>query len=86
MEMKKALDVLQDEIKGCALCPRLVEWREKTAREKVRRFSDQEYWGRAVPSFGDEQARLLIIGLATAQESGSTAHCIERALPLSRNR
>ena len=62
----RALDVIQDEITSCRLCPRLVEWRELIAREKVRRFKDQEYWGKGVPSFGDPQARLLILGLAPA--------------------
>jgi uracil-DNA glycosylase len=50
---------LQDLIITCHLCPRLVEWREKIAREKVKRFADQEYWGKPVPSFGDPRARLL---------------------------
>src|SRR5215472_7655700 len=62
----RALNVIQDEITSCRLCPRLVEWRELIAREKVRRFKDQEYWGKGVPSFGDPQARLLILGLAPA--------------------
>ncbi len=29
-------------------------------------YRDQEYWGRAVPSFGDPEAGLLILGLAPA--------------------
>lgn len=61
-----SLAQLNQQIIGCRLCPRLVEWREQVAREKVRRFADQEYWGRAVPSFGDHDARLLIVGLAPA--------------------
>ena len=36
------------------------------AKEKVKRFSDQPYWGRPVPGFGDPEARLLIVGLAPA--------------------
>src|SRR5262245_32687682 len=62
---------LQDQIITCCLCPRLVEWREQVAREKVRRFADQEYWGKPVPSFGDPEARLLIIGLAPAAHGGN---------------
>jgi uracil-DNA glycosylase family 4 len=69
MEVKLA--VLQNEMTDCARCPRLVEWREQAAREKVRRFADEEYWGRPVPSFGDPQARLLIIGLAPAAHGGN---------------
>ena len=29
-------------------------------------YRDQEYWGKPVPSFGDPQAELLIVGLAPA--------------------
>lgn len=53
-------------ITDCRRCPRLVEHREVVARTKVRRFEDQPYWGRAVPSFGDQKARLLVVGLAPA--------------------
>jgi uracil-DNA glycosylase family 4 len=60
------LDALERRVVACALCPRLVEWRERVAREKVRRFADEDYWGRAVPSFGDPAARLLVVGLAPA--------------------
>ena len=55
---------LNTEIVACTACPRLVQWREKVAREKRRAFRDWDYWGRPVPGFGDRQARLAIIGLA----------------------
>jgi uracil-DNA glycosylase family 4 len=48
-----------------------VEWRTGVAREKVRRFADQEYWGRPLPSFGDPRAQLLVIGLAPAAHGGN---------------
>jgi uracil-DNA glycosylase family 4 len=57
---------LNAEIVACTACPRLVQWREKVAREKRRAFRDWDYWGRPVPGFGDRQARLVIIGLAPA--------------------
>lgn len=50
----------------CRACPRLVEWREQVAVEKVARFADDDYWGRGVPGFGDPAARLVIVGLAPA--------------------
>ena len=34
------------------------------AAEKRRAYRDWEYWGKPVPSFGDPQARMLILGLA----------------------
>jgi uracil-DNA glycosylase len=61
----------QGEIVNCCRCPRLVEYREAVARDKVKRFRDWEYWGRPVPSFGLIGARLLIIGLAPAAHGGN---------------
>ncbi|HYR83737.1 MAG TPA: uracil-DNA glycosylase [Terriglobia bacterium] len=61
----------QGEIIDCRRCPRLVEYREQVARDKVRRFRDWEYWGRPVPSLGGVGARLLIIGLAPAAHGGN---------------
>ncbi|MCG3117924.1 MAG: Type-5 uracil-DNA glycosylase [bacterium] len=46
-------------------------WREQVAREKIKRFADDEYWGRPLPSFGDSRARLLIVGLAPAAHGGN---------------
>ena len=57
---------LATEISDCRLCPRLVEWRERVAREKRAAFRGEEYWGRPVPGFGDPEARLVIVGLAPA--------------------
>jgi uracil-DNA glycosylase family 4 len=70
-ETSEPIASLQARIITCPLCPRLVEWRENVAREKVRRFADQEYWGKPVPSFGDPRARLLVIGLAPAAHGGN---------------
>lgn len=50
----------------CRACPRLVEWRETVAQERVLRFADQVYWGRPVPGFGDPAAGIVIVGLAPA--------------------
>ncbi len=55
---------LQNEIVACQRCPRLVEWREGVAENPPLRHQGEEYWARPVPSFGDENARLLIVGLA----------------------
>ena len=64
--LPNALIPLQKQIVKCEFCPRLVEWRTSIAREKTLRFHDQEYWGKPVPSFGDHNARVLIVGLAPA--------------------
>jgi uracil-DNA glycosylase family 4 len=60
------LAALKREIISCRRCPRLVEWREKVAREKRTAYSDENYWGRPVPGFGDQEARIVILGLAPA--------------------
>jgi uracil-DNA glycosylase family 4 len=49
---------------ACRKCPRLVEWRERVAREKRRAYRDYDYWGKPVPGFGDLQARVFLVGLA----------------------
>lgn len=62
---------LNQRIQECRRCSRLVEYRERIAREKVRRFSKENYWGKPLPGFGDNNARLLIIGLAPAAHGGN---------------
>jgi uracil-DNA glycosylase len=58
------LTVLNREVVACKRCPRLVEYREKVAREKRRAYRNWKYWGKPVPGFGDPHARVLIMGLA----------------------
>ena len=65
------LERIAAEIVRCRACPRLVEWRERAAREKVARFAGQEYWGRPVPGFGDPRATILVVGLAPAAHGGN---------------
>lgn len=55
---------LNTRVTRCRQCPRLVAWREEVAATKKREFRDWDYWGKAVPSFGDPNARVLIVGLA----------------------
>jgi len=69
--MKNNLSNLQKQIIICKKCPRLVEWREQVAREKVKRFAEENYWAKPLPSFGDPNARLLIVGLAPAAHGGN---------------
>jgi uracil-DNA glycosylase family 4 len=62
---------LDAQIVDCRACPRLVEWRERVAREKRAAYRDETYWGRPVPGFGPADARLLIVGLAPAAHGGN---------------
>lgn len=70
MSLDRFGDLVAD-ITTCRRCPRLVEWRERAAREKVARYRDSVYWGRPVPGFGDPSARLLVVGLAPAAHGGN---------------
>ena len=60
------LQVLQNGIISCEICPRLVAYRAEVARAKRRAYRDWTYWGKPVPGFGDPDAELLIVGLAPA--------------------
>ena len=64
--MSAAHAALAAEVADCRRCPRLVEWRERVAREKRASFAHEEYWGRPIPGFGDLAARVLVLGLAPA--------------------
>jgi len=61
-----SLESCRRKIITCRVCDRLVAWREESARTKRAAYSDDEYWGRPVPGWGDPDARLLIVGLAPA--------------------
>jgi uracil-DNA glycosylase len=65
------LPELNEEIIRCRKCPRLVDYRERVAREKRLSFRNCEYWGKPVPGFGDPRAKLLILGLAPAAHGGN---------------
>lgn len=58
------LAALNARIEACAQCTRLRSYCAEVARVRRRAYKDQVYWGRPVPSFGDEKARILVLGLA----------------------
>jgi uracil-DNA glycosylase len=62
---------VREEVVSCRRCSRLVEYRERVAREKRREFMEWNYWGKPVPGFGDSNASLLIVGLAPAAHGGN---------------
>jgi uracil-DNA glycosylase family 4 len=66
-----SLAALEAEIVGCRRCPRLVAWREEVALTKRAAHAHERYWGRPVPSFGDPDARVLVLGLAPAAHGGN---------------
>ncbi len=67
----QALAALEAKVMACERCRRLREWCTFVAQTKKLAYRDQEYWGRPLPSFGDPQARLLVVGLAPAAHGGN---------------
>ena len=58
------LVLFNQEVIRCQRCTRLRKYCEDIATSKRRAYRDWIYWAKPVPSFGDEKARLLILGLA----------------------
>jgi uracil-DNA glycosylase family 4 len=69
--MADTLRKLAAEVTSCRRCPRLVEWRERSAAEPPRRFRGQRYWARPLPGFGDPSAGIAVVGLAPAAHGGN---------------
>lgn len=65
------LRTLNSKITRCALCPRLSQYIRQVGQDKVKRFASEEYWAKPLPSWGDPNARLLIVGLAPAAHGGN---------------
>jgi uracil-DNA glycosylase len=61
-----SLDLIERVVPKCTRCPELRSYCKRVAQEKRKAFSDWTYWGRPVPSFGDHDAKILIVGLAPA--------------------
>ena len=55
----------------CRKCERLVNFREKIAKEKRKQYIHQSYWGKPITGYGDEKAKLLMVGLAPAAHGGN---------------
>jgi uracil-DNA glycosylase len=65
------LDELAARESVCRACPRLVEWRERVAVERRRAYENEQYWGRPIPGWGDDEPRILLVGLAPAAHGGN---------------
>lgn len=62
---------LYEKIIRCKLCPRLTKYTLEFKTNKTKRYVDQVYWAKPVPTFGDPKSRLLVIGLAPAANGGN---------------
>lgn len=63
-ENARALAALNSRVIACNRCERLRTYCAEVAKTKRRAYMDCDYWGLPVPSFGDPEARVLIVGLA----------------------
>lgn len=62
---------LEKQIVSCKKCDRLVVFRQKIATEKRKAYMDWNYWGKAVPGYGNINAKIMILGLAPAAHGGN---------------
>jgi len=68
---ERTLRIINEEVCACRKCARLVNYRERVAREKRLAYREWTYWGRGVPGFGNARAPLFILGLAPAAHGGN---------------
>ena len=71
MNERHLLEELNKKIIRCKKCTILSKYIKKIAKEKVKRFQEENYWGKPLPSFGDPKAELLIVRLAPAAHGGN---------------
>ena len=65
------LSKLNNTIIECRQCDRLVDFREKIAKEKRKQYLHEDYWGKPITGYGDIKAKLLMVGLAPAAHGGN---------------
>lgn len=68
---ENSLKKINQQIINCKKCSRLSKYIKTIAKNKVKRFHDEKYWGKPLTGFGDIKAELLIIGLAPAAHGGN---------------
>ena len=69
--MKIALKKLNKKIIDCHKCSRLVSFRKKISQDKRKQYEHEIYWGKPITGFGDENAEIVLIGLAPAAHGGT---------------
>jgi uracil-DNA glycosylase family 4 len=58
------LEAIERRVVACRRCPELRAYCATIAHEKKRAHADATYWGKPVPAFGDDTARVMLVGLA----------------------
>jgi uracil-DNA glycosylase len=62
---------VNERIIQCKMCPRLTKYIGEVGKTRTKKYMDQVYWAKPVPSFGDPHPKLLVIGLAPAANGGN---------------
>jgi len=71
MKPDRELEKLQKRVIRCQKCPRLISYLKEVCLHKPKRYRDWNYWSKPLPSLGDPNARVLIVGLAPAAQGGN---------------
>ena len=75
MQIKKinntVFEKLNKKIIACNKCSRLVKFRKKISSEKRKQYLHETYWGKPITGFGDQNGKLLFVGLAPAAHGGT---------------
>ena len=69
--MSIKLKKLNKTIIKCKKCPRLLNYINKISTKKRKQNINEKYWGKPVTGFGDNNAKLMILGLAPAAHGGT---------------
>ena len=62
---------LNRNIIACNKCSRLVKFRKKISKEKRKQYINEKYWGKPITGFGDQNGKILFVGLAPAAHGGT---------------
>ena len=75
MQIKKinntVFETLNKKIIACNKCSRLVKFRKKISSEKRKQYLNETYWGKPITGFGDQNGKILFVGLAPAAHGGT---------------
>jgi len=68
---KYNFEKLNKSIVACNKCSRLVKFRKKISTEKRKQYINEKYWGKPITGFGDQNGKILFVGLAPAAHGGT---------------
>ena len=68
---KSNFEKLKKKIIACNKCSRLVKFRKKISTEKRKQYINETYWGKPITGFGDQNGKILFVGLAPAAHGGT---------------